>query len=100
MGTYKGFAIQVFIAAAEEQDFKDGEKEEIEKGLALVITKYLEAFGEIPKPMVDLKDDHNDERGTVQDAFYNFHDMDGDTWTIRYVRIYHDRIEFIMCYAL
>ena len=98
---YKGYMIQVDILNHEEVISKNDDKDALEAVLSDVLFRYLEAFGEIPKPLPDLKRERDSTpHDTIQDSFYNFHDLDGEMWALQYVKIYHDRLVFMMAYAL
>ena len=98
---YKGFEVSVRIYNYDvEMGISEGEKGETEQSLAVAICRYMDVFGEIPKPMGDISERDSPYQVTVQDAYLNFHDMDGEPWTIRYVNVHPKKIQFIVSYAM
>jgi hypothetical protein len=103
MEQYKGFAIRVQIDTEWQgwNRYPDKAKDIADKIMASLersIAKYLNAFGEIPKP-IDVIDKKAKTVvcGKDENGFYSFQDDTQESlWQIHDVTICHDEIFFYM----
>jgi hypothetical protein len=103
MEKYKGFVIRVQICSewqgwSRYSDEAINIADKISASLERVITKYINAFGEIPKPInVIDKKERIAVYGKDENCFNAFQDhVDESRWQIHDVTIAHDYILFYM----